>query len=284
MGVTRLSLGVENFDDRILEVNGRAHRSPEIARAYEFARALRFPADQHRPDRRHARRNRRELGGLRQADARARARQRHHLPDGAAVQHDDQQRPAEGHGGQFDEPVAQLVDQAALGGARPSRRSSAPATRSAAPTRPSRIRRRRTFVYRDRLWQGADLVGLGVASFGHVNGVHMQNLDTWETYGAAIDAGELPLGRAYRPTDEERMIREFVLQLKRGSVRPAYFRDKYGVDVLERFATAGVARGGRPARAARRRRDRAHARRRCCASTCCCTRFFLPQHAGIRYT
>jgi oxygen-independent coproporphyrinogen-3 oxidase len=30
MGVTRLSLGVENFDDRILELNGRAHRSPEI--------------------------------------------------------------------------------------------------------------------------------------------------------------------------------------------------------------------------------------------------------------
>src|SRR5918994_6624395 len=43
MGVTRLSLGVENFDDHILEVNGRAHRSPEIARAYNFARSLGFP-------------------------------------------------------------------------------------------------------------------------------------------------------------------------------------------------------------------------------------------------
>ena len=43
MGVTRLSLGVENFNDRILELNGRAHRSPEIGRAYEAARALGFP-------------------------------------------------------------------------------------------------------------------------------------------------------------------------------------------------------------------------------------------------
>ena len=60
---------------------------------------------------------------------------------------------------------------------------AAPAITSAAPTRPSRTRRGRRFVYRDRLWQGADMVGLGVASFGHVNGVHMQNLDTWETYG-----------------------------------------------------------------------------------------------------
>src|SRR5258707_628933 len=43
MGVTRLSLGVENFDDRILEINGRAHRSPEIEVAYRFARKLEFP-------------------------------------------------------------------------------------------------------------------------------------------------------------------------------------------------------------------------------------------------
>src|SRR5919201_217629 len=42
-GVTRLSLGVENFDDRILELNGRAHRSPEIGKAYGFARSLAFP-------------------------------------------------------------------------------------------------------------------------------------------------------------------------------------------------------------------------------------------------
>ena len=42
MGVTRLSLGVENFDDRILELNGRAHRSPEIARVYDEARRSTF--------------------------------------------------------------------------------------------------------------------------------------------------------------------------------------------------------------------------------------------------
>src|SRR4030095_15196771 len=43
MGVTRLSLGVENFAHRILELNGRAHRSPEIGQAYRAARALDFP-------------------------------------------------------------------------------------------------------------------------------------------------------------------------------------------------------------------------------------------------
>ena len=38
------------------------------------------------------------------------------------------------------------------------------------------------------------MVGLGVASFGHVNGVHMQNLDTWETYAAAVAAGRCAAG------------------------------------------------------------------------------------------
>ena len=43
LGTTRLSLGVENFDDHILEINGRAHRSPEIFKAYATARELGFP-------------------------------------------------------------------------------------------------------------------------------------------------------------------------------------------------------------------------------------------------
>ena len=42
IGVTRLSLGIENFDDRILEINGRAHRSKEVWKAFERARAEGF--------------------------------------------------------------------------------------------------------------------------------------------------------------------------------------------------------------------------------------------------
>ena len=43
IGVTRLSLGVEHFNDAILEANGRAHLSAEIYRAYEWAREVGFP-------------------------------------------------------------------------------------------------------------------------------------------------------------------------------------------------------------------------------------------------
>jgi oxygen-independent coproporphyrinogen III oxidase len=143
---------------------------------------------------------------------------------------------------------------------------------------------RARFVYRDRLWQGADLVGLGVASFGHVNGVHVQNLDTWEPYREAIDGGRLPLGRAYRPTVEERLIRELVLQLKRGSVRPDYFREKYGVDVRRRFAEPLESLAADGYLAASDEDQVALSREGLLRADSLLRRFFLPEHAGIRYT
>jgi oxygen-independent coproporphyrinogen-3 oxidase len=140
------------------------------------------------------------------------------------------------------------------------------------------------FVYRDRLWEGADLAGLGVASFGHINGVHLQNLDTWEAYGAALERGELPLARGYRPTAEERMIREFVLQLKRGWVKPPDFARKYGVSVVERFREplASLANDGWLATSSDERI--ALTREGLLRVDTLLRRFFLPQHVGIRYT
>ena len=43
LGVTRLSLGVENFNDKILEENGRAHLSAEVDQAWQWIQAARFP-------------------------------------------------------------------------------------------------------------------------------------------------------------------------------------------------------------------------------------------------
>jgi len=91
------------------------------------------------------------------------------------------------------------------------------------------------FVYRDALWHGADMIGTGVASISHVDGVHYQNLDTDVAYLDAIDQGRLPLGRALPLSQDERLIRELILQLKLGHVAPAYFSKKFGVDIRERF-------------------------------------------------
>ena len=92
------------------------------------------------------------------------------------------------------------------------------------------------FVYRDKLWAGADLLGLGVASFGHIGGVQYQNQHDFEPYMLRVNAGELPVYRALTPTHEERYIREFVLQLKLGHVSRAYFAKKFGIDPVTPFA------------------------------------------------
>ena len=91
------------------------------------------------------------------------------------------------------------------------------------------------FVYRDSLWAGADLLSTGVASFGHFGGVHYQNQADVGPYMQAIDNDELPIFRAYPTIHEERLLREFVLQLKLGKTSISYFQNKYGADVTEGF-------------------------------------------------
>merc|ERR1739841_150213 len=51
------------------------------------------------------------------------------------------------------------------------------------------------FVYRDNLFRGSDLLAAGVSSFGHLQGVHYQNLDQIEDYQTSVEAGELPVNR-----------------------------------------------------------------------------------------
>ncbi len=233
MGVTRLSLGIEHFDDEVLQLNGRAHRSAEIFRAYEFARTIGFPQINidliagMLGDTNDKWNNAIEQTLALEPDSVTIYQME--LPFNTTISSD-----LINETGQFTHAVAswatkrRWVDEAfaALERAGYTIGSAYTAVKDPAKT---------TFVYRDRLWQGADLAGLGVASFGHINGVHMQNLDSWGTYAAAVEAGNIPLNRAYRPTDEERLIRELVLQLKRGSIRPAYFKNKYHIDVHSHF-------------------------------------------------
>jgi oxygen-independent coproporphyrinogen III oxidase len=281
-GVTRLSLGVENFDDRILELNGRAHRSPEIERVYHQARRLAFP--QINIDL--------IAGMMGETDENWRACIEKTValsPDSVTIYQMELPYNTTISGnllkgsGQLGGSLAdwsqkrRWVAQAFEALERAGYHIGSAYTAVKDPART-------TFLYRDRLWEGADLVGLGVASFGHVNGVHLQNLDTWEKYAAAIEAGDLPLGRAYRPTADERLIREFILQLKRGALTPAYFRDKYGVDPLQRFdgPLASLEREGLLAERSPGRV--ALTREALLRVDSLLHRFFLPEHTGIRYT
>ena len=65
---------------------------------------------------------------------------------------------------------------------------------------------------------GRIILAAGVSSFGHLQGVHYQNLDQLEEYLDTVEGGELPINRAMRPTPHQLLIREFVLQMKEGRV------------------------------------------------------------------
>src|SRR5690606_25230223 len=86
------------------------------------------------------------------------------------------------------------------------------------------------FLYRDALWHGADMLGLGVSSFSHLGGVHFQHDAAFGSYLESVERGELPISRAYALNDDQRLIREFILQLKTGAVRAGEFTAKFGVD------------------------------------------------------
>jgi oxygen-independent coproporphyrinogen-3 oxidase len=98
---------------------------------------------------------------------------------------------------------------------------------------PERIK----FVYRDALWEGSDLLSCGVASFGHLGGVHYQNQADVGPYMQAIDAGASPIFRAYETNAEERFVREFILKLKLGHSDFSYYQNKFGQNPRQFFAT-----------------------------------------------
>ncbi len=233
LGVTRLSLGVENFDDHILEINGRAHRSKEIWRAYGYARELDFPQI-----------NIDLIAGMveeTEENWRDCIRKTIDLsPDSVTIYQMEiphnttiyKEMKAEGR---LVAPVADWEQKRAwvedafaeLEKVGYTVGSAYTAVKDKAKTR---------FLYRDKFWAGADLVALGVASFGHIGGTHYQNHHDFDPYVSAVNAGTLPVYRGLTPSDDERLIREFVLQLKLGSVSAEYFVAKFGVDPRERFA------------------------------------------------
>src|SRR5436309_4503401 len=233
LGVTRLSLGVENFDDHILEINGRAHHSKEIARAYAYARKVGFP--QINIDL--------ITGMVEETEANWRECVRKTIelsPDSVTIYEMEipynttiyKQMKAEG---KLVAPVADWETKRAwvnYGFDELEKAGYSVASAYTAVKDPARTR----FVYRDRLWAGADLLSLGVASFGHIGGTHYQNQHDFDPYVQAVQQGKLPIRRALTPSEEERVLREFILQLKLGHVSRAYFQKKFGVELTGRFA------------------------------------------------
>jgi oxygen-independent coproporphyrinogen-3 oxidase len=230
LGMTRISLGVENFDDHVLEANGRAHLSAEIDRAWGWIRAAGF-----------ANTNVDLIAGMvgETAESWRRTVERTLALEADSVTIYQLELPfntefvKDARGGD-PVPVADWatkrawVDEAFTRFLEHGYHVSSGYTLVRDPARVH-------FRYRDMLWEGSDLVALGVASFGHLGGVHYQNEPHQADYLAAVEAGRLPIARGLVPTLRELLIREMILGLKRGWLDTPRLARKYGIDPLEEW-------------------------------------------------
>ncbi len=234
IGVTRISLGVENFDDKILEENGRAHLSPEVMKAYDWIQDVGFPQV-----------NIDLIAGMVgetnanwqsciekaiAMDADNITVYQMELPFNTVYSKEMKEQGLESPVADWPTKrrwVSEAMDQMQAAGYHISSGNEL-------------IKNPETdhFVYRDNVWRGCDLVATGVSSFGHFQGVHYQNLDKIEDYIETVNRGEVPINRALKPTDHQLLIREVVLQMKEGHINAATYRQKFGVEILQQFSEA----------------------------------------------
>jgi oxygen-independent coproporphyrinogen-3 oxidase len=231
IGVTRLSLGIEHFDDEVLAANGRAHLSPEIYRAYEWAREVDFP--QINVDL--------IAGMIGETEEKWREAVRRALelqPDSLTIY-------------QMELPYNTVISQEILKEGRVSPIADWATKRRwlnhafeeflahgyeiAGSDIVATKKKTCRFIYRDALWHGGDMIGLGVSSFSHFGGVNFQNAHNFEEYVRIINEDRLPIYRAVSLTPKQRLIREMVLQLKAGKLDIGYFQQKYGIDIWNEF-------------------------------------------------
>ncbi|HQZ68360.1 MAG TPA: coproporphyrinogen-III oxidase family protein [Planctomycetaceae bacterium] len=232
VGVTRISMGVQQLDDEVLRKSGRIHRVENVERAWERIEPLGFPVV-----------NLDLMVGLvgETEESFFRSLKRIiemgppsvtiyllEIPPNTPLFHALQDH-------QIEQPPAPWdIKRDRMRRAFETLEHSDYAIRSAyAAVRDLDNCR---FVYQDAQYHGADLLGVGVASFSYFDGVHYQNQASLDRYLQSVSEHGHARARACELADDERMVREFVLQLKLGGVSAAYFQKKFGINVADFFA------------------------------------------------
>jgi oxygen-independent coproporphyrinogen-3 oxidase len=232
LGITRLSLGIENFSDAVLEENGRAHLSKEVYKAWDWIAAADFENvnidlisgmvgetwDNWKYNISEAIKLSPESITIYQME----------LPYNTVYSKDIL-------GEKIETPVADWETKRAWLNYAFDEFLQAGYKISSAYT-VVKDNSKVNFSYRDNLWQGSDLIATGIASFGHISGIHYQNKADMKAYQADLtEHGKLPLGRGFKPTNHQLLVREMILLLKRGYLDVDYFQNKFGVDITQQW-------------------------------------------------
>jgi oxygen-independent coproporphyrinogen-3 oxidase len=277
IGVTRLSIGVQSFDDTLLARNGRSHGVDDAFRAIEIARANKFPVI-----------NIDLMSGMIDETPATWERTLDTLigirPEYVSIYRMEIYKntllyaagvTGPGVGGVPTDDEELVLWQQAV------RRLEAAGYQHAAGhafiLKPEHDHRHRVDS-----WGTGELLGMGVSAYSYLNGCVFQNSTKWDEYVAAASAGESAVRRSVRLSSRAIMAREVVLGLKRLRLDRHAFKSRHGFDLLELYGPRieQLRREGLVDVAddavvlTRRGRDYVDM---------ICTLFYLPEHSEMRF-
>lgn len=227
-GVTRLSVGVQSIDDRILKLNGRAGSADEFYRVYEVARSLGFHAI-----------NLDFMSGMlgenwtnwtRQFDTILTLRPENvsmyklefYLNTRLSKQIRQNQRAP---GLLSDEEEAKYAQYAFD---RLQDEGGYIAKNCYSLTRGEDV----AHVHAAGVWDGELLLGLGLSSYGVFGDRMYQNTADLKDYEHAIRCGNRPVHRAHLISAREKVARTMVFGIKKLGISRSKFRERHGFEMM----------------------------------------------------
>ncbi|MDF1551814.1 MAG: coproporphyrinogen-III oxidase family protein [Deferrisomatales bacterium] len=226
-GVNRLSLGVQSFDDGVLELIGRGHTSKIALAAYRNACETGFSNI-----------NLDLMFGLPGQDLQSWERDLETATglnpvwlslsrlrfDNPAM--DEMQRR---RGAIFpDAETSFLMNIMAIEKVTKSGYQQAHA--------PGNFRRRCTKKFPPRHWLGQQTLAVGAGAWSYLNGVRYSNVRNLGRYAALVNEGRLPISSAWEYSELEQMEKETILMLRLPTgVNRREFDERFGVDIEQMF-------------------------------------------------
>ena len=277
LGVTRLSMGVQTFDDDLLRKNGRSHSTDSVYAAIEMARANKFPVL-----------NLDLMSGILDETPETWERSVEALIE-LEIEHVSIYRMevykntllfAAGYTGPGVGGIPTDDEELALWHAAVNKLEQAGYTQvtgHAFVKKPEH-----DHIQRADVWGGGELLGMGVSSYSYLNNTVFQNTSDWGDFVARAASGQTRVARASQLNSRQRMAREFILGLKLLKVDRTQFRKRHGFDVIDLYEPQidALVKDGlltvTPTAIELSRRARPYV-------DIICSVFYLPEHAEHRF-
>ena len=226
-GVTRLSIGVQSLDDRILKLNGRAGSAAEFHRAYEIAKSLGFHVI-----------NLDFMSGMlgenwtnwkRQFDTILSLRPEnvsmYKLEFYLNTRLSKQIRQTKRAPGLLDDDEEAKYAEYAFD--RLQDDGGYIAKNCYSLTRSEEV----GHVHAAGVWDGESLLGLGLSAYGLFNGRMYQNTLDLKEYEQAINSGNRPVHRGHLVSARESVARTMVFGIKKLGISRSKFRERHGFEM-----------------------------------------------------